>query len=189
MAGPAWKYFTTQEQWKAYLQDLVSTNTNACLKAITCIDNWQTEPERQQGESTEENGVGWTKYDAKEMGQLANKIRNGQALTDGELAKAKNKMKKYWKQLMQISKRQMEQQEAEEQAKKKQETLKKQNGIPEDGNGMQVREKNAKDYLFGFLRGIIYVLFTVLVFIGLVTLINPGSRSMLFNMILQIAGR
>ena len=62
--------------------------------------------------------------------------------------------------------------EAEEQAKKKQETLKKQNGIPEDGNGMQVREKNAKDYLF-----------------GLVTLINPGSRSMLFNMILQIAGR
>lgn len=121
MAGPAWKYFTTQEQWKAYLQDLVSTNTNACLKAITCIDNWQTEPERQQGESTEENGVGWTKYDAKEMGQLANKIRNGQALTDGELAKAKNKMKKYWKQLMQISKRQMEQQEAQEQAKLEQE--------------------------------------------------------------------
>lgn len=121
MAGPAWKYFTTQEQWKAYLQDLVSTNTNACLKAITCIDNWQTEPERQQGESTEENGVGWTKYDAKEMGQLANKIRNGQALTDGELAKAKNKMKKYWKQLMQISKRQMEQREAEEQAKLEQE--------------------------------------------------------------------
>lgn len=121
MAGPAWKYFTTQEQWKAYLQDLVSTNTNACLKAITCIDNWQTEPERQQGESTEENGVGWTKYDAKEMGQLASKIRNGQALTDGELAKAKNKMKKYWKQLMQISKRQMEQQEAEEQAKLEQE--------------------------------------------------------------------
>ena len=117
MAGPAWKYFTTQEQWKAYLQDLVSTNTNACLKAITCIDNWQTEPERQQGESTEENGVGWTKCDAKEMGQLANKTRNGQALTDGELAKAKNKMKKYWKQLMQMSKRQMEQQEAEEQAK------------------------------------------------------------------------
>ena len=121
MAGPAWKYFTTQEQWKAYLQDLVSTNTNACLKAITCIDNWQTEPERQQGESIEENGVGWTKYDAKEMGQLANKIRNGQTLTDGELAKAKNKMKKYWKQLMQISKRQMEQQEAEEQAKLEQE--------------------------------------------------------------------
>ena len=122
MAGPAWKYFTTQEQWKAYLQDLVSTNTNACLKAITCIDNWQTETERQQGESTEDNGVGWTKYDAKEMGQLANKIRNGQALTDGELAKAKNKMKKYWKQLMQICKRQMEQQEVEEQAKLEQES-------------------------------------------------------------------
>ena len=34
-----------------------------------------------------------------------------------------------------------------------------------------------------------YVLFTVLVFIGLGTLINPGSRSMLFNMILQVAGR
>lgn len=76
--------------------------------------------------------------------------------------------------------------EAEEQAEKKQETLKKQNGIPENGNGVQVREKNAKDYLFGFLRGIIYVLFTILVFIGLVTFINPGSRSMLFDMVLQL---
>ena len=76
--------------------------------------------------------------------------------------------------------------EAEEQAEKKQETLKKQNGIPENGNGVQVREKNAKDYLFGFLRGIIYVLFTILVFIGLVTFSNPGSRSMLFDMVLQL---
>lgn len=79
--------------------------------------------------------------------------------------------------------------EAEEQAKKKQETLKKQNGIPEDGNEMQVREKNAKDYLLGFLRGAIYVLFTILVFIGLVTLINPGSRSILLDLFLRIIGR
>ena len=112
---PAWMYFTTQEQWKQYLQDLVSKNDNACCQAIVAIDNWQTEPERMQGESTEDNGVGWTKYDAKDMGLLANKIRNGQQLTDGELAKSRNKMKKYWKQLMQISKARIKQKEAQEQ--------------------------------------------------------------------------
>lgn len=111
---PAWMYFTTQEQWKQYLQDVVSKSSNACCQAIVAIDNWQTEPERMQGESTEDNGVGWTKYDAKEMVQLANKIRNGQQLTGGELAKSKNKMKKYWKQLMQISKAKIEQVEAQE---------------------------------------------------------------------------
>ena len=79
--------------------------------------------------------------------------------------------------------------EAEEQANRKQETLKKQNGIPEDGNGMQVREKDAKDYLIGFLHGIIYILFTALVFIGLVTLINPGSRSVLLDLFLGITER
>jgi len=113
-AKPAWMYFTTQEQWKQYLQNLVSKNDNACCQAIIAINNWQTELERMQGESTEDNGVGWTKYDAKDMGQLANKICNGQQLTDGELAKSRNKMKKYWKQLMQISKAKIKQKEAQE---------------------------------------------------------------------------
>lgn len=114
MSDPVWKYFTKESEWKAYLQDLVKKSDKACCKAIVLIDGWQTELEKQQQESTEENGVGWSKYDAKEMGALADKIRKNEQLTEGELAKAKNKMQKYWKQLMYISKRQQEQREKQQ---------------------------------------------------------------------------
>lgn len=106
MAIAGWMYFTHQTEWKAYLQDLVSQNDKALLRSIVLIDNLQTETERQTGESVEDNNVGWTKQDAKEMGSIAEKVRKGGRLTEGELAKSRNKMKKYWKQLMEISKRQ-----------------------------------------------------------------------------------
>lgn len=106
MSVAAWKYFTHQTEWKAYLQDLVSQNDTALLRSIVLIDNMQTEPERQTKESIDDNNVGWTKQDAKEMGNIADKVRKGEQLTKGEWAKSRNKMKKYWKQLMQISKQQ-----------------------------------------------------------------------------------
>lgn len=106
MAIAGWQYFTTQKQWEAYLKDLVRTNDKALLKAIVLIDNRQTEEERAKGESTEDNFVGWTKWDAKEMGDIAKKIKREEPLTIGELAKSRNKMCKYWKQLMYISKQQ-----------------------------------------------------------------------------------
>ena len=118
-SDPAWKYFTKQSEWKAYLQNLVMTNVSACLRAIVCIDNRQTEHERLRGESIEENGIGWTKNDAREMGQIASKIRRGVPLSDAELAKSRNKMKKYWKQLMVISKQRLERKEQLEQAEAK----------------------------------------------------------------------
>lgn len=124
MSDPVWKYFTKQSEWKSYLQDLVKKNDQACLRAIVLIDGWQTEVEKQQQESTEENGVGWTKYDAKEMGAIADKIRKGEQLTDGELAKSKNKMQKYWKQLMYISQKQQEQREKEHAEQLRQQKLK-----------------------------------------------------------------
>lgn len=114
MAIAAWRYFTHQTEWKAYLQDLVSQNDTALLRSIILIDNLQTEPERKAKESVEDNNVGWTKQDAKEMGEIADKIRNREQLSKGELAKSRNKMKKYWKQLMVISKRQQTENEMQQ---------------------------------------------------------------------------
>lgn len=106
MAIAGWQYFTTQKQWEAYLKDLVRTNDVALKRAIVLIHNRQTEDERQKQESTENNNVGWTKWDAKEMGEIADKLIRGEELTLGELAKSRNKMCKYWKQLMYVSKEQ-----------------------------------------------------------------------------------
>ena len=102
-----WSYFTTQKQWKLYLQDLLEYSDRAVKMAILCIDDLQTETEKAAKQTIDENEVGWTKYDAEEMGLIAFKVRNGIDLTNGEFAKSRNKMKKYWKQLMYISKQRM----------------------------------------------------------------------------------
>lgn len=111
----AWKYFTSQKQWEAYLKDLLKSNDTALKRAIVLIYNRQTEPERYNGQSTEENGVGFSKIDANEMGAIAKRIIEGKELTKGELAKSRNKMGKYWKQLMEISKAQQAKVESDEQ--------------------------------------------------------------------------
>lgn len=106
MAIAGWQYFTTQKQWEAYLKDLIRTNDKALLRAIVLIHDMQTEEEKAQNESTIDNNIGWSKWDAKEMGDIAKKLKRGEPLTNGELAKSRNKMQKYWKQLMHISKQQ-----------------------------------------------------------------------------------
>lgn len=106
----AWKFFTTQKQWRLYLQDLVKTNDTALLRAIVLIYNNQTYEEKQCKEAKDENDIGFSKHDAKEMSEIAEKILKGEQLTAGELAKSRNKMTKYWHQLMDISLRQQKEQ-------------------------------------------------------------------------------
>ena len=103
-----WESFTNQEQWRTYLRDLVKTNDKALLRAIILIYNNQTFEERVRGMAIESNKTGFDKIDADEMGIIAKKIKSGQPLTKGELAKSRNKMRKYWRQLMIISKEKME---------------------------------------------------------------------------------
>lgn len=111
----AWKYFTSQKQWEAFLKDLLKTNDKALIKAIVLIYDNQTPEEKNKGESIDDNCVGFSKIDAKEMGDIARKIKANKVLTKGELAKSRNKMQKYWKQLMIISKKQAEANRLQEQ--------------------------------------------------------------------------
>ena len=141
MAIAGWQYFTTQKQWEAYLKDLVRTNDKALLTAIVRIDDRQTEEERAIGESTEDNLVGWTKWDAKEMGDIAQKIKRGEPLTIGELAKSRNKMQKYWKQLMYISKQQQEE-KAKKRALEEEERINKEVQVENEKNKELFRQHN-----------------------------------------------
>ena len=99
-----WDAFTNQTQWEQYLKQLVKSNDVALYKAIVLIYQNQTGEEKSKGQSFEDNYVGFTKWDAEEMTAIAQKIVRKQKLTDGEVAKSRNKMQKYWKQLMAISK-------------------------------------------------------------------------------------
>lgn len=102
------EYFMSQKQWESYLKDLVRTNDQALLRAIVLIYDNQTDEEKLKGESIEGNCIGFSKIDAAEMGAIARKIKAKKQLSKGELAKSRNKMQKYWKQLMIISKKQAE---------------------------------------------------------------------------------
>lgn len=97
-------YFTNQRQWRQYLQELLARNDLAVEKAVVAIYRNQTDEERQCLESMERNKRGFDKRDCNYFSCLAMDILNGHTLTDKELAYSRYKMKRYWKQLMQISK-------------------------------------------------------------------------------------
>ena len=114
MGQKVWETFTNQKQWKEYLKNLLKTNNKALLKAIVLIYDSQTEEEKRTNESVEDNKLGFSKIDAKDLSTVARKIKREEVLTESELAKSRNKMPKYWKQLMIISKRNMQEQKVKE---------------------------------------------------------------------------
>lgn len=99
-----YEYFTHQTEWERYLKDFIENNEDGLKRAIVLIYKRQTLDERQEKETKHENNIGFSKVDALCLGQIAEKIINNKELSNGEIAMSKNKMKKYWKQLMEISK-------------------------------------------------------------------------------------
>lgn len=120
MRQKIWETFTNQKQWEAYLKNLLKTNDSALIKAIVLVYDLQTAEEKNTGKSIEENKIGFSKIDAYELGNIARRIKREEVLTESELAKSRNKMPKYWKQLMIISKRTMQKQKAREEQEHKQ---------------------------------------------------------------------
>lgn len=104
MAAPPYMKLRTQDEWKEYLQKLVRTNDKALVRSVLVIYDRQTPSERISGQSTEDNGIGFSKWDAEEMSKIAIKIKNGLRLSSNELLRARIIMPKYWRQLMEISK-------------------------------------------------------------------------------------
>ncbi len=100
-----WETFTNQQQWKEYLQNLLKTNDKALLRAIVLIAQRQTPEEIAMGATIDKNNVGFGTVDAEFLSAMAFRIEMGRELTPKMMAISRNKMPKYWKQLMVISKR------------------------------------------------------------------------------------
>lgn len=103
-----WEQFTNQQQWKEYLQNLVRTSKRALYRSIILIADLQTPEEKAWGATIEKNNMGFGAVDAEMLTSLALRLKCGGELTERELAICRNKMPKYWRQLMIISKRRME---------------------------------------------------------------------------------
>lgn len=98
-----WEQFTTQKQWKEYLQNLIRTNDRALFKAILLIDNRQTPREKLMGVTIENNSRGFSASDAPFLTSVASYIRTGRELSPKMIAISRNMMTHYWKQLYEIS--------------------------------------------------------------------------------------
>lgn len=102
-----WEQFTNQKQWKEYITQIIKTNDRALIRSILIIYELQTNDEKMSGSTTEHNGVGFGGVDAEFMTSLALQIKRGQPLSEKQRAIARNKMPKYWKQLMMVSKKEI----------------------------------------------------------------------------------
>lgn len=102
-----WESFTNQQQWKEYLQNLVRTNKKALYRSIILIADLQTPEEKAWGTTIDKNNMGFGAVDAQFLTSLALRLKCGGELTPRELSICRNKMPKYWRQLMIISKENM----------------------------------------------------------------------------------
>ena len=107
--GVAWSELKTQKEWRENRGKVLKENDQAVLRAIWVIYARQTVEEQIYGVSTEDNGRGFSKIDAEFFTELVVQMRHGRALSPRQMAIARNKIIKYWRQLMEESKVKMEQ--------------------------------------------------------------------------------
>lgn len=112
MKKEEWKKLN-KKQWEIELKVLLRTNKKALLRSVVCIYDSQTNEEKMLKESKEENGIGFTKKDAKCLSNIAKKIRRGDKIENNYIILLRKRMPKYWKQLMNISLDKFEKEERE----------------------------------------------------------------------------
>ncbi|ATS92371.1 hypothetical protein DLP05_115 [Stenotrophomonas phage vB_SmaS_DLP_5] len=93
----------SQKTAKEEIQALLDSNDRAVYRAIILINDRQTASEKAHNAAEEENGEGWSKFDAEFMSNMAHAIRQYGKLTERQMEFARPKIKRYWKQLMIIS--------------------------------------------------------------------------------------
>lgn len=94
----------TERIWnKDSIVNLVTTNDKALVRALMVVYNNQTQSEQAVEATTEQNGIGFTSFDAEMLTSFAKfAIRNG-FLTEAQMVCLRSRITKYWKQLLQAA--------------------------------------------------------------------------------------
>lgn len=92
------KIWTDQE-----IVELLERNDAAVMRGIIAIYQRQTEDEKSTGDTSHRNGRGFNSVDAKYMTYLAKYCQANRKLTGDHLVKARAKIKKYRRQLVEIA--------------------------------------------------------------------------------------
>jgi hypothetical protein len=92
---------------KASIQTLLDrrdqVGTLAVIRALEAIYDRQEADERAGGETRHDNGRGFSKFDAPFLTEMVEKNRRWNGLTPKQLEVTRNKIKRYWRQLVEIA--------------------------------------------------------------------------------------
>lgn len=89
------------EVWnKERVCTLLDTRDVAVAKAVCLIYSKQTAAEQSSDSTNTENGVGFSKIDAEFLSSCARFYQRTGFLTAKQLAMCRNKVKKYWRQIL-----------------------------------------------------------------------------------------
>lgn len=91
--------FQSQAEAKRVIQASIDTNDRAVLRALKLIYAKQTEHEKESERTHDANGVGFSAFDAEILTSFCNQLQERSTLSDKQMAIARKKIRKYWKQL------------------------------------------------------------------------------------------
>jgi len=87
---------------KESIQKLLETNDESVIKAMLRIYDRQTQDEQVAQDTQDWNSVGFTGVDAEIMSSFTEYYNKWGKLSPKQMMLAKKKMKKYWKQLLDV---------------------------------------------------------------------------------------
>lgn len=87
---------------KDKIQNLIATNDNAVYNAMMRIYERQTRDEQEVKDTRVWNTVGFTGVDGYIMSSFVESYKKWGKLTEKQMNVARKKMKKYWKQLLEV---------------------------------------------------------------------------------------
>lgn len=95
------------KQWRAELTGLLLTSDEALRCALLRLYNCQTTLEKQKDETLTNNGMGFDSVDAPIFSKYARQLLETNYLSPRQMKHLRNRMPRYWKQLMIISKQKL----------------------------------------------------------------------------------
>lgn len=94
----------TESIWtKEKIHALLDRSPLAVQRAVLAVYARQTESEKQAQQTRLLNNVGFSAFDAEPMSRLAEAIRKGVPVSDRWLAYGRRRIKRYWRQLVEIA--------------------------------------------------------------------------------------
>lgn len=109
----------TNADWENYIKSIISQSKNATIRALMVVFYNQTSDERVTRSVIESNKKGFNAIDVVPLSKIAEKYFKENIINDTDLEFVRKRIKKYWRQIMVESKRNLKDIQKKEQVNHK----------------------------------------------------------------------